>query len=139
MDNQLTLRVKNSFAEIPAAKEAASHWLASRHAPAAADYVAHLVIEELITNCIKYGYDDADEHSIEIVLKLSANELVLTVSDDGHPFNPLAVPEPDTTLPVEDRPIGGLGIHLLRKMSDHMEYERQGTQNRLIVRKSLGA
>lgn len=138
MDDQLTLRVKSAFAEIPAANEAASRWLADRNAPPAADYLANLAIEELVTNCIKYGYEDSAEHVIEIELKLSAGEMVLSVTDDGHPFNPLELPEPDTRLPVEDRPVGGLGIHLLRKMFDRMEYTRDGDKNRLILRKTLG-
>ena len=138
MDDLLTLQVKNAFAEIPAANEAASRWLADRNLSPAADYLANLAIEELVTNCIKHGYDDKGEHIIEITLKLSANELVLTVTDDGHWFNPLELPEPDTHLPVEDRPIGGLGIHLLRKMSDRMEYERKGGKNQITLHKSLG-
>jgi anti-sigma regulatory factor (Ser/Thr protein kinase) len=59
------------------------------------------------------------------------------VTDDGHPFNPLELPEPNTHLPVEDRPIGGLGIHLLKKMSDRMAYARTDGKNRLTLRKSL--
>ena len=138
MPGQLNLRVKNAFAEIPAANEAASRWLSARHAPPAADYLANLAIEELVTNCVKYGYDDTREHIIEIELRLSPAELVLTVTDDGHPFNPLELPEPDTRLPVEDRAVGGLGIHLLRKMSDRMEYVRADGKNRLMILKFLG-
>jgi len=137
MEDHLTLRVKNAFSEIPAANESASRWLADRSAPPAADYFAHLAIEELVTNCIKYGYDDSAEHIIEIELKLSGRDLLLTVTDDGHPFNPLELPEPNTHLPVEDRPIGGLGIHLLKKMSDRMAYARTDGKNRLTLRKSL--
>ena len=139
MDHALTLRIKNAFTEIPPVSETASNWLAERNAPPAADYLANLALEELITNCIKYGYDDDGEHVIEIELNFSGGELVLTLVDDGHPFNPLELPEPDTDLPVEDRPIGGLGIHLLRKMSDRMEYARLENQNRLTLRKSFGA
>ena len=138
MDDQLTLRVKNAFAEIPVANEAVSRWLAHRNAPPAADYFANLAIEELVTNCIKYAYDDAKEHIIEIELKLSEDHLTLTVKDDGHPFNPLEFPPPNTNLPLEDRPIGGLGIHLLRKSSDRMEYARVESKNQLTLRKSLG-
>jgi len=74
---------------------------------------------------------------VAIELNLSAGELVLTVKDDGHPFNPLESAEPDTSLPVEDRTIGGLGIHLLRKMSDRMEYARVESKNQLTLHKSL--
>jgi len=138
MENQLVLRLKNDFSEIPAANQAASRWLADRQAPPAADYLANLAIEELVTNCIKYSYDDANEHVIEIALKLSADELTLVVTDDGHAFNPLELPEPATNVPIEERAVGGLGIHLLRKMSDRMEYARIDDRNRLTLHKTLG-
>jgi len=137
MQDRLTLTVKSAFAEIPAANEAASRWLAGRNVAPAADYLANLAIEELVTNCIKYGYDDSAEHLIEIELTLSDGQLEITVTDDGHPFNPLELPEPNTNLPIEERPIGGLGIHLLRKMSDAMDYTRADGRNRLTLRKTL--
>ncbi len=137
MSDHLTLRVKNVFTEIPAANEAASRWLEDHNAPPAADYLANLAIEEFVTNCIKYGYQDSAEHVIEVELRLSNGELVLIVTDDGNPFNPLESPEPDTTLPIEERPIGGLGIYLLRKMFDRMEYTRTEGKNKVTLRKTL--
>ena len=137
VEDLLTLRIKSAFAEIPAASEAASRWLADRNAPPAAEYLANLAIEELVTNCVKYGYDDSAEHIIEIEFKISAGELIITVTDDGHPFNPLELPDRDTNLPLEDLPIGGLGIHLLRKMCDQMDYSHIGGKNRLTLRKAL--
>ena len=133
MADQLKIQVKNSFAEIPAANEAASLWLAEKQSSPAIDYLANLAIEELVTNCIKYGYDDADEHTITSELELVENELKLTVIDDGHRVNPLELTPPDINLPVEDRPVGGLGIHLLRKMSDRMEYARVEAKNHLTL------
>jgi len=138
MDDQLTLQVKNTIAAIPAANEAASRWLTQRNTPPAADYFANLAIEELVTNCIKYAFDDDKEHIVQIDLNLSGHELMLTVTDDGHPFNPLEFPEPDINQPVEDRPLGGLGIHLLRKMADRIEYARVENKNQLTLCKSLG-
>ncbi len=137
MADELSLRIQTSFAAIGSANEAASQWLAERNAPSNAHYFANLAIEELVTNCIKYGYDDAGEHIVEIKLQLSGTELVLTVTDDGRPFNPLDFPAPDTKLPVEARPIGGLGIHLLRRMSDRMDYLRADGRNCVTVRKSV--
>jgi len=137
MEDQLTLRIKNVFADIPSANEAASRWLAAHQVPASVDYLANLAIEELATNSIKYGYDDAGEHVIEFELRIAHGEMVLVVTDDGHPFNPLDFKEPDMRLPIEEKPIGGLGIHLLRKMADKMEYIRQDGKNRVTLRKSL--
>ena len=133
MADQLKLMVKNSFAEIPTANEAVSRWMADRDVPPAIDYLANLAIEELVTNCVKYGYNDTREHLIAIELQVVNNEMMLTVTDDGRPFNPLELAPPDTTLPAENRPIGGLGIHLLRQLSDRMEYARVEDKNRLTL------
>jgi anti-sigma regulatory factor (Ser/Thr protein kinase) len=96
-----------------------------------------LAIEELVTNCIEYGYDDADDHTIVIVLSISDGSLTMDVIDDGHPFDPLTAPPPDFSLEVEDRPIGGLGIYLLRKLADNISYERNHGTNRLTLTKRL--
>jgi anti-sigma regulatory factor (Ser/Thr protein kinase) len=137
MADELTLHVKTTVASIQSANETASTWLDHRGVSASAHYLANLAIEELVTNAMKYGYDDANEHVVEIKLALEHGGLVVTVTDDGRPFNPLTWPEPDTRLPLEDRLIGGLGVHLLRKMSDEMEYVRDGNKNRLTLRKAL--
>jgi|SRR5215467_6262344 len=137
MADELIFQIKATFAEIPSASETISTWLKERNAPADVQYFANLAIEEFVTNCIKYGYQDDREHVIEIRLQLSESELTLTVVDDGRPFNPLDAPAPDTQLAVEERPIGGLGIYLVRRLSDHMEYLRTDGKNRTTVHKSI--
>jgi anti-sigma regulatory factor (Ser/Thr protein kinase) len=137
MSDHLTLQIKNSFAAVHSANEAASRWLTERGAPAEIQNFANLAIEEFATNSIKYGYDDTKEHLIEVNLSLSSGELVLVITDDGHAFNPLEAPEPKVNVPVEERPVGGLGIYLARKMSDQMDYAREGGKNRLTLHKSL--
>jgi serine/threonine-protein kinase RsbW len=98
---------------------------------------ASLGLEEVITNIIKYGYDDRDEHEIEIGLCLSESELQLTVTDDGHEFNPLEQPGSDRTKPLEERQLGGWGISFLRQLSDQILYRREAGKNVLQLRKSL--
>jgi len=137
MADELTLQIQASLSAVSSANETASCWLAERNAPPEVQYLANLAVEELVTNCIKYGYEDAAEHMIEVKLQISGNELALTVTDDGRPFNPLELPEPDVRLPIEDRPIGGLGIYLLRRMSDHMDYVRVAGKNSVTLRKSI--
>ncbi|MFM1769569.1 MAG: hypothetical protein RJA22_2098 [Verrucomicrobiota bacterium] len=135
MAHPLHLTLRNRFEDIPPANEAISQWMESAEAPPAADYLANLALEELVTNCVKYGYDDSAEHLIQVTLSLQDGELAMTVIDDGRAFNPLDLPPPDTTLAIEDRPIGGLGIHMLRQMSDRMEYERRDGKNHVTLRK----
>ena len=70
-------------------------------------------------------------------MELHADRLCVTLSDNGQPFNPLDLGAPDTTLPVEDRRIGGLGIHLARRMMDEVAYHRRADRNVVTLTKLL--
>lgn len=95
-----------------------------------------LVCDELITNTIKYGYSDGDEHEIAVNLSVRPSEIVIELEDDGQPFNPLNSATPDTNLALQERPIGGLGVHLLREMMDRCEYRHVGGKNCVTFQKS---
>jgi anti-sigma regulatory factor (Ser/Thr protein kinase) len=95
----------------------------------------NLALEEILTNIISYGYPDNREHEIKVRLSVQPGEVKAEVEDDGHPYNPLEAPEADTTKPLEERTIGGLGIHLVRKLMDDLEYKRQGDRNFLTIKK----
>jgi anti-sigma regulatory factor (Ser/Thr protein kinase) len=138
MPDTLTLRVRNALDAIQPASQAAEAWLRERGSPPDAGYFVSLAIEELVTNSIKYGYDDAAEHLIEIVLSIMQRVLTVQFVDDGRAFDPSLVPAPDLTQPLEDRPVGGLGIHLLRELTDSMSYERRDGANRLTLTKRFG-
>ncbi len=131
-------RGENSCDAIAPATEKAEVWLEAHQDPSPkALYLVPLAIEEIVTNCIHYGYDDAGEHTIVITLSVADQTLTLTVEDDGHEFDPMARETPDLTVPAEERSIGGLGIHLLRNLSDGMVYERRDGMNRLTLTKRL--
>jgi len=89
----------------------------------------NLVFDELLNNIISYAYTDDDEHPIEIVISLANGRLVTSISDDGRAFNPFESEAPDTELSVDERPIGGLGVHLVRGVMDTVKYERHGKRN----------
>ncbi len=74
---------------------------------------------------------------IEIVISLAGNRLGVTITDDGRPFNPFEGAPPDTDLSVDDRPIGGLGVHLVQNVMDEVTYERHGTKNVVILVKNI--
>ena len=133
----LTLHVPGTVEAIHPATVQAETWLAGQRVSFEAMYLVSLAIEELVTNCIKYGYTDAKEHIIDFVLSVDEGTLRMEVIDDGNPFNPLDAPRPDLTLPPESRPIGGLGLHLLRELADDMRYERRDGTNRLSVTKRM--
>jgi anti-sigma regulatory factor (Ser/Thr protein kinase) len=133
MADELTLMIKNSMGEISPAIEAVARWISDRNLSPRIDYLPSLAIEELVTNCIKYAYPAGEEHVISIELRLVDRTLALSVTDDGRPFNPLEAPAPNLDLPPEERPIGGLGIHLLRQLADGMDYVRMNYQNRVTL------
>ena len=137
MANQLTLQAKSSLTALEDANQTVSRWLIDLGAPAEIQHFANLAIEEFGTNLIKYGYDDVNEHLMDVSLCLSGGKLVMTIIDDGRAFNPLEAPMPEVSGPLGERPIGGLGIYLMRKMSDRMEYVREGNKNRLKLQKAF--
>ncbi len=96
-----------------------------------------LALEEIVTNVISYGYDDQDEHSITVRLAFQEGMVLAEVEDDGRPFNPLDAPEPKLDQPVEDRPIGGLGIHLVRNLMDALDYRHTQGKNLLRMKKRV--
>lgn len=133
----LKLHVPSAVEAIRPATERAEAWLAEQHVSFEAMYLASLAIEELVTNCIKYGYSDTDEHTVEIIFSVVDGVLTIDVTDDGNPFNPLEAPGPDFSVAAEQRPIGGLGLHLLRELSDEQRYERRDGTNRLTLTKRM--
>ncbi len=125
----LELRLENQFGAIAAASHATREHLTANNVPDDVIFFADLVLEEMITNTIKYGYDDSATHEIAVQITVHGSRVVVRITDDGHAFNPLDLPEPDTTLPGEERPIGGLGVHFVRRLADAFEYERAGVHN----------
>ena len=99
----------------------------------------NLALEEILVNVIAHGYQGSADHQIIVRLALDDGEVRAEVEDDARPFNPLEAPEPDLSKPLEERPIGGLGIHLTRKMMDGLVYRRQGDKNLLVMRKKVVA
>ena len=96
-----------------------------------------LALEEIVVNVIRYGHPEGGKHEIQVLLSLEQDCVVATVEDDGVPFNPLEAPEPDLDSPIETRPIGGLGIHLVRNITDGLAYRRNEGRNRLVMRKQV--
>lgn len=98
-----------------------------------------LVLDELTTNIISYGYADFDEHPIDVTIALDGDLLTIRVEDDAEPFNILEAPDPELDVPLEDRtkPVGGMGIHLIRNMVHGIHYQREGDRNVLTLSKNI--
>lgn len=92
-----------------------------------------LASEEALVNIIRHAYQNRPE-KIEIDVKIfPKSQVEITFKDRGPPFNPLQAPPPDLSAPLEERQLGGLGIHFIRQNTDEMRYSREGDQNVLVL------
>jgi anti-sigma regulatory factor (Ser/Thr protein kinase) len=94
-----------------------------------------LALEEAVANVIHHAFTGAPPHRIEVALAIDDDRVIAEVIDNGHPFDPSAAPEPDRTAPLDARDPGGLGIHLIRRMMDAVDYQRVAGENRLRLQK----
>jgi anti-sigma regulatory factor (Ser/Thr protein kinase) len=97
----------------------------------------NLALEEWVVNVISYAYADTAAHAIEVRLWRQSGRLCIEIEDDGRPFDPTAHAPPDTNAPLEQRKIGGLGIHFIRRTMDLMSYRRRDNHNVLTLEKEL--
>jgi len=123
------LRLKNDLAEIQRLEESLAAFGSANGLPRETLLDLHLIFEEILTNIIKYGYDDDHEHFIDIDMVAGNDAMLFEIVDDGRPFNPLEKPAPDLDTPLMERPIGGLGLHLVRHLTDAIHYVAKGGKN----------
>ena len=98
----------------------------------------NLALDQLFTNIISYGFKDDKEHIVTVTLTPENDELCLRIEDDGKPFNPVEFETPEVSCTVEECKIGGLGIHIMKKLMDEICYERCNDKNMLTLKKKIG-
>ena len=136
--SRISERFKNRRDEVRRLEEVTGRF-AAEHALSDDDVMAiNLVLDELLTNIIEYGYDDQAEHEIRVTMAVEDGVLMIEVDDDAREFNPLEAPPPDLDLPLEERPVGGLGIHIMRTLMNEVEHQRRDGHNILTMRKTIG-
>lgn len=94
-----------------------------------------LAFEELISNIIFYGYDDELPHEISVVFTLDGKSMAVLIVDDAKEFNPLEKEDPDISLSIDERKIGGLGIYLVKSLMDEVNYKRESGKNYFYIKK----
>jgi anti-sigma regulatory factor (Ser/Thr protein kinase) len=107
--------------------------------PATVAHDVNLALEEWVVNIISYAYADTAAHTIAVTLWRQPGRLCLEIDDDGRPFDPTVHPPPDTNAPLDQRKIGGLGIHFIRQTMEAMSYHRRDNHNVLTLSKLLPA
>jgi anti-sigma regulatory factor (Ser/Thr protein kinase) len=97
----------------------------------------NVALDELLANELSHGMAGRDACSVTVEVELNQEHLTVTLTDDGPPFDPFEQAAPDTTLSVDERPIGGLGIHLVRQLMDEVSYQRRDGHNVVVLVKQL--
>ena len=134
MSSKLQLRMSNRIEELPAVSEAVETLGLEEGWPKDVTYAVVLGLEEVATNVVRYGGGGTGGSEIEIEVISGADEVRVQVRDRGKPFDPFReVPEPDLDVGIQDRKIGGLGVHLVKMLMDETSYGREDGRNRVTM------
>jgi len=137
LGEETLIELKNTLSELERLSLALEEFGDCHRLPLKTVMDLNLALDEIFTNIVSYGFSDYDDHLIKINLLIEGKELNIRVEDDGMPFNPLVISEPDLNVPLEERKTGGLGIYFVRKMVDELKYERQQGKNVLFLKKKI--
>ena len=136
-EERLELRIASDLAELSRVANSVDEFCANLAIPASCTFKLNVALEELLTNTISYGYDDGKIHQIALSVVRQGNTLVTEISDDARPYDPLQAPPPDLDSAIEDRRIGGLGVHLVKTLMDEVTYAYRDGRNHVTLRKRI--
>lgn len=122
--------------QVAGVSQAFADFAQAHKVPPAVRRSVSIALDELLNNATAYGFPGRGG-DVSVEVDLAPDRLSVTLSDSGKPFNPLEMAEPDTALSVDERQIGGLGIHLVRRMMDDVAYHRRDERNVITLTKRL--
>jgi len=138
--SRLSIVLSNDRREIPRLADVAQRFGEANGLSLEDTMDVRLVLDELVINVIRHGYDVGDvlAHEIHVRLELDGNDcLTVEVDDDARPYDPRTAPAPEFDLPVEERRIGGLGVHIVKTIMDTFDYRRERGRNVVTLTKQL--
>ena len=137
MDKKIQHEFKNDLAELDRLSQELDRFGKGLDLSPKCLFEIHLAVEEHFTNVVSYGYTDKKEHLIKITFSHDNKTVEICIEDEGVPFNPLEAESPDIKCSLEERSVGGLGIHLTRHCVDGIIYQREGSKNILKLKKYI--
>ncbi|CAM2008231.1 ATP-binding protein [Acanthopleuribacter pedis] len=137
MSARTTLEISNEFEAIRGMSEAVEAFCREQGMDQHGLMSLNLALVEWVSNIIKYSGLPHGSHHIQLEISREDNAIVTTICDPGVAFNPSDTPEPDLESDIKDRPIGGLGIYIIRNLVDQFSYQRTGERNQITMRKQL--
>ena len=137
MTNGFRIAIGTGPGEVARVNAAFAEFAAAHALPASVQRSLDVALDELLANTMVHGFAGREGGAVTVAVELHPDRVSVTVTDDGKPFDPFALAAPDTALPVAERPVGGLGLHLVRGMMDEVSYQRRGDRNVVVVAKRL--
>ena len=137
MATQLSIQLSNNRPEIRNLRNRFDIFAKDNKIPKKAIHDVQLALDEIVTNTIEYGYEDDDKHLIDIKFTFNKESLQIIIIDDANPYNILDKENPETSLSLEDKPIGGLGIYLVKHLMTNIDYDYRDGKNHILLTKSL--
>jgi serine/threonine-protein kinase RsbW len=131
--------IPGQISEFEALTDAIRDWATALGAPSRTVNSVVLMLDELLANVVTHGYGENDGGEIEVRLELTATGIAACIRDSAPAFDPFSIAEPDTSLSIDERDIGGLGVHFVRKMADSFSYCRDGDINEVQFCKNFPA
>ena len=136
-EGSITIRLPAEVREIERLNRLVRQFGELHEIPTRALYAVNLALDEVVTNVVLYGFETSAGQVVAVRVETTGDDLRSEVVDAGREFNPLNAPLPDLTGALEERALGGLGIHLVRSLMDRVEYRRDGAKNVLTMRKRI--
>ena len=128
-ENILELEIINDLKEVSIVIDEFEAFCLAQNIENSAVQKVNVVLDEIINNIVNYGYPKEEERLILIKIAIENSSMVLTITDDGKAFNPFDIDKPDLSLSLEDRPVGGVGLYIVKNLMDSYSYERVNSKN----------
>jgi serine/threonine-protein kinase RsbW len=135
--SRLTVRVEGTRAGLSRAIDAFDGFCLAQTLEPSAVWPFQVALDEILSNIVDHGYRGRTDGVIDLTFTVADGELGVTVEDDATPLDPLALPPPNTTAPLEQRQPGGLGVHFVKGLMDRLEYARRDDRNCLVLARRL--
>ena len=136
-EGSITIRLPADVREIERLTRLVRQFGELHEIPSRALYAVNLALDEVVTNVVLYGFENSAGQEVAVRVETAGSDLQSEVVDGGREFNPLNAPLPDLSAALEERALGGLGIHLVRSLMDRVEYRRENAKNVLTMRKRI--
>ena len=136
-EGSITIRLPAEVKEIERLNGLVRRFGELHEIPSRALYAMNLALDEVVTNTILYGFEDATGKELTVRLSVVTGEVRGELVDEGREFDPKTVPSPNLEAPLQERELGGLGLHLVRSLMDKLDYRRDGAKNILSLVKRI--